>query len=57
MRKNNPRLVNPTYYPIEEVYKLLDESYTFVIQPEFYGKITCLIKRKKRRKKKNKTPH
>lgn len=43
------RSVKPTgYYLIEDVYKLLDESYTFVIQPKNYGKITYLKKRKKK---------
>ena len=45
MRKNNPR-----FYPIEEVYKLLDDSYTFVVSPRYYGKITYLKRRKNKKK-------
>lgn len=43
----------PVYYPIEEVYKLLDESYTFKSSPRYHGMITYL----KRKQTKNKTPH
>ena len=55
MSKRKP--YKPTgYYLFEDVYKAFEETYTFVIQPEFYGKITYLVNKKKKKSPQNKTP-
>ena len=57
MTKRKPSLVKPVYYPIEEVYKMVESEYTFLIQPKGYGKKIYLERKKKKQNKpQNKTP-
>lgn len=39
----------PTYYPLEDVFKLLN-SYTFIFSPRETGKKIYYLKRKKKQK-------